>query len=316
MYNLDIANLMTCSTTPPSTLYPLTNITPGAIQNAITWTNQRYAFSVPKPCYYKEVINNVAKVSSNQIPGPASGVKGDPYTTTMELHYKVSAVTAAILTGKSDKGTQYNDAVDFKNGYIKFILSAGLLRENDEYACDSTSAASFLATVKLFGEKRYVWLPMLNGNGEQIRDFFLDNCQKDNVRDAILQNMRTAAAALKDIEIIEQHFADPKEHDQGVVLHALAGLSEAVESLKDADQLPKTPDTPARPDIRVVQEELGRAKHLILALESNAPEAMSQRQTDGKENRVRPLLNTYRYVAFSAAGSADCHGAQVGVNGP
>jgi hypothetical protein len=316
IYNLAISNLARCSGTSSVRLYPLTNISANAVKNAIAATNQRYAFSVPKPCYYKEIVINYSKISPNEITTPASQVKGDPYTTTTELHYMVNPVTAATLTGKSDGGAVYNDAVDFKNNYIRFTMSAGLLTANDEQICDSTSAASVLATVKLFGEKRYVWFPMLNGVGEQIKDFFNDGCQKDNTREAILKNMRTASVALDDIEVIERYVANPKGHEQGVVLHAIAGLSDAVESLKKADTLPRAPNTPARPDITVVREELERSKNLVLTLASRTLEGMSQDQTAAKETRVHPLLNTYRYVAFSAAGSADCHGSQVGVDGP
>jgi hypothetical protein len=316
-YNLEIVgfDLKNCDDTPSKAFpYALKDISPDAIKKAISSTNQRYAFSVPKPCYYREADNKFSKISPTPINTPADQVKGDPYTTTMELHYLVPTVTAAKLTGKSDKGTTYNDAVDLKNNYIQFIMSAGLLTQNDEQQCDSTSAASFLATVKLFGEKRYVWFPMLNPLGNQIKDFFQENCQKDNTREALLTNMQTASAALNDIEIIEQYIVDPKAHGQQTVLEALTRLSGAVESLKTADTLPKVPGSPARPEISVVREELERAKAFILNKQSS--KIASKDQTAAEEIKPPRLLNAYRYVVFSAAGSADCHGAQVGVNGP
>lgn len=308
-YDLAISNVQNCSASSSTHLFALTNIGTPAIRNALGATNQRYAFSLPKPCYYKEVDTKFSKISPAQIQPP---VVGDPYTTTMELHYIVSQVTAATLTGTPDQGGKpYNDAVDLKNNYIQFTMSAGLLTQNDEQDCDSTSAASFLATVALFGEKRYVWFPMLNSLGNQIKDFFLDNCQKDNVRQQILQNMKTAAGALEDIEVIERHIADPSKSGKDP-LQALRHLSGAVDSLKTADTLPKAPGTPLRPSLGVVTEELKTVETLLLDKSSNAAHV----QRGSHEPMRLPLLNTYRYVMFSAAGSADCHGAQVGVNGP
>jgi hypothetical protein len=325
-YNLDIQNLSACnSTTSNANLYHIDKIDSTKIRGAIAWKNSRYAFNLPKPCYYKEVFRNVEKISSTQINTNPDDVVGDTYTTTMELHYWVKAVTAATLTGTSDDGSnKYNDYVDFKNGTIKFIMSAGLLTANDEAACDSTSAASLLAAVKLFGEKRYVWFPMLSDFGQMgdprigNKGFFLEDCQKDNVRDQLLMNTRSASVALEDIELIEQYAALPRSADQGVVLHALAGLSNAVNSLKTAPSLPTKPGTPKRPDINAVQEEIRNAEHLILVLADKSLDTASKDRSLLQESRIEglSLKNAYRYIMFSASGSADCHGAQVGVDGP
>lgn len=282
-----------------------------AIDEAINAADRRYAFSLPKPCYYRERYHHFAKISGTEITTPDDQVVGDTYSTTVELHYSVSSITSAHITGTSDdKRTSYDDWLDFKGTQLQFIMAG--YSDNSDFDCDSTSASSFLDEIGLFGETRYVWFPYLDDSGDQAgnKGHYLNNCQTSNARKAIQRDAELARTALYDIKVVQLYAARPQAVSQQLALASLDDISTAVNSLNSASLLPRRPGDPERPAVLDVQRELSATRNMLLSLSRGDSPAGPQAPSSAPEKHEPVLHITYRFVMFSASGSGDCHGAQ------
>jgi hypothetical protein len=321
LYRIEIANSFTCdSTTSAAFPYQLTNIGDSAIANAIASTGKRYAFSIPKPCYYSEKEFTFSNISASPIVSSGSTTKGDHYSRLMELHYTVKPAADSTLTGQSDNGTVYNDSIGFRGNAIWVSMQTDTFGGDTDLDCDSTSAISFLNSLSLFGAKRYVWFPWLDTYGNQAgnQGYYLDDCQMDNNQRDIQNNMRLASSALDDIENIEQYFRHPDESLRKKTEEALSRLTTMVKALQGATSLPRLPGILARPTIKDVTSEINFVTAKLLKNEKSIRTTDSHKIAPLNSQLSRPkvlLSKTYDYFLLSAAGSADCHGAQISVNG-
>lgn len=299
-------------TSSDAALYHI-DVSAAAVQNAITAKNMRYAFSLPKPCYYKYKDRSISKVSDTQITTPYDQVVGDLYAMEMELHYTVTAVSSSALTGSSDAGKRYTDTINFNGKQIKFSLAADP-GANDDADCDTTSAGSFLALMDLFGLQRYIWFPFLNGSLQAGNmGYFVDGCEKDNVRSRIQSNMKVAKAGLDNIKILEAYIRQTAPNRPEEISRLLAAVNTAAESLRTATSLPARPQKGGRPDFEIVQQEIQKAKIYFTSEDLTVPRSEQKRTRQTESARPRFTLSK-KYFMYSAAGSGDCHAGQTGVN--
>jgi hypothetical protein len=127
------------------------------VDSAIGAKGNRYAVSVPKPCYYESYAESRSKVSPNGITPQTTDAN---YTTWMILHYKVKGTmpAPASLIEKPDVGVQGSSPVDFSsnvnNSNTKAISIVIFLDEDPDRKCDQQSADVFDQTTDLLNLKR------------------------------------------------------------------------------------------------------------------------------------------------------------------
>jgi hypothetical protein len=312
IYALNIARLTTCATTSSKVSpYRIKGVSDTAIKQALAKSGSRYAILLPKPCYYTEKESSVSKISESPITSSSSSVKGDPYTTSAVLHYFISSPNGgAVLTGKSDDGTQtYNDQIPYRTS-IRIRMQADSQFGDTDLYCDSTSAQSFLDEVNLFGRSRYVWFPYLNDDGNQAgnQGYYLDDCQKGPTLAAIQSDMKAALFATEKIQIVEGYFSrrSPKKEAQ----EALSDLVRAVNSFKSASFKRQRKGDPAMPTLEAANTELATAQKKMESLTDP-----TEKGVEKEDEASTPVLpKTSQYVNMYSPGSADCHGAQTSIN--
>jgi len=150
------------------------NVAPTDILTAIQTPNNRYAISLPQPCYFETYSDSRAIVSSSTI----SDLNGEQrYTTWTKFHYWVAkSITGADSSGASD-ATAANplpSRVRFSTGpnpprseALTIVLYD--LIDQEDFDCDSHSATFFDASVvDLWNQKGLFRLfPELDGGHNQ-----------------------------------------------------------------------------------------------------------------------------------------------------
>lgn len=320
-YSLDVSKLSGCGYHPPTSayLYPAT-VTPTTIRNVIdyrsrTISTHRYTFSLPKPCYY------TAEDTGRSRMGTPPVTKSTPETTSSTwtaLHYKVSAIVPATLKGSSDDDLfTYDDHIAFGSNTggsahaVSIVLPAPTSGSDPE--CDSHSYEAFQQTVQLFNATDVdAVFPELSPDGSQ-KSTYSDNCfgagyisalaRKRNYVDPGTHTEETAGQILVKIELVEAFIDKPTKQDVTVT----NGFFKLVDSYLQqgwGDALP--------PDVKNELKKTKDCLHDLAGLANAAPAEFGNRPAACVKDS---LARTEDLVVPFTAGSGDCHGGGLNING-
>jgi hypothetical protein len=319
-YKLDIGNPAgSCDETKPqgsevpANLFPLkqfTTIDPGTIKSVIEKKKggARYAISLPKPCYYSTEDTAYSIISANPIKTPAVDGEGTAFTTKMVLHYFVTTVTPATLSLTPDVGTASTSPVPFKNNKIEIEIRADMLPGNDD--CDTMSADAFGKEIGLFTSTQnfYLWFPDMDENGYQVGNdatSYSVGCENEMLFAATVSgsDRKLAAKIRAEIKEVEAYFRrqNPSESERRATRHKLEDIEKSINAFP-ANKLSQGPFN--KRALMEANQELEIAKKQI-----ENKDAQKEKAFNGR------LPQTAQYNSYFTTGSADCHGAQTGIDG-
>jgi hypothetical protein len=310
IFKLDINNRVyssKISSTNPYRLQETTNIAvdiKGVVEPTIYGPSiPRYAISLPKPDYYTTYSGAYGNGTSQSIvsnqPIINSGGATD-YTTWMVLHYAVSGVAAAKLTGTSDDGSvTHNDDIQFVSstgGSTLGISIVSMAKDNLGYwMCDSYSYDSFTHTKLLWGGLLlYALFPSVDSMGVQTRGDFHYNCSQVMTK-GFLEARLKYRETLDEIQLIREYLESPTESRREQTLRDFSSVKDALNALFNE----VLPEDIGR-DFDVVNRQLDAVgRNPGKATDSQAEQALTQ-----IAKAVRPFT----------AGGGDCHEAQLSIN--
>ncbi len=312
-YRLDIANLAApCDRTTllgsevPANVFPLNNINPSVIQGAIQNPGSRYVISLPKPCYYSTEETSYSIISPTPITISATDAEGKAYTTMMILHYFLTAAAPATLTLMPDGGATSTSAVQFENNKIGIEIRADVLPGDD--LCDTMSAESFDKEIDLFtmSQKFYLWFPDMDGNGDQLgnKGHYSDGCQNQMSFAAAVteQDRKLAVKTLADIKDVQTYFKrqNVSESETHAAQQKLRNIQKSINGFP-ANKSSKEPFN----------------KRALSEANQELDTVMKQIEIKKAQNKTFNVQfsKTLQYDFFFTPGSADCHGAQTGIDG-
>src|SRR5262249_39480153 len=177
-----------CDANQHSKLLPFATaqVTPNAVLDAIKSPNNRYAISLPMPCYFETYLDARAIVSSSTITDPRNDQR---YTTWLKFHYRVEmSVKNATFSGIVDTtGPIRPYAILFSNSpkppkseALTIVLYDDT--DDEEYDCDGHSAAFFDASVvHLWKQTYYRLFPQLDYGHNQTGTYDL-TCNQNSAR--------------------------------------------------------------------------------------------------------------------------------------
>jgi hypothetical protein len=317
-YKLDLASRAgSCDATKPqgsevpANLFPLrkfTTIDPSTVKDVIEKAGSRYAISLPKPCYYSTEDTAYSIISPTPIPALTVDGEGTAYTTKMVLHYFVTAVAPATLTLTPDGRATSTSPVQFKNNRIEIEIRADMLPGNDD--CDTMSADAFSKEIQLFTstQKFYMWFPDMDENGYQVGnkgDSYSDGCQNEMLFAATVSDTdrKLAAKIRAEIKDVEAYFKrqNPSESERRATRHKLQNIQKSINAFP-ANKSRKDPFN----------------KRALIDANQELDNAMKQFEIKKTQNEKAfnvQFSKTLQYDFFFTTGSADCHGAQTGIDG-
>lgn len=296
-YHLDLKfDPANCDGNQHSTLLSFATVqtTPSAILNAINNPKNRYAISLPSPCYFETYLDARAIVS----PSTINDSKGDQrYTTWLKLHYRVdTSVMNATFSGKADtSGTVSPYPVMFSTSPHPpkgEALTVVLYDDTDpeDYECDIHSAAFFDASVvDLWKQTLFRLFPQLD-NGHNQTGTYDFTCNQVPGKTAIMVHERTRAQFREQISSIREALrnSDARAIQQGTD-QLKKELREAV-----GKQLP-----------RAIDNDLATVRRIVGFLQEDKANKFQAINAD-------VYLRLTEYIL--TAGRTDCHSMQVNVN--
>jgi hypothetical protein len=316
VYRLDIATGQcpgSAATVNPAKPYRIPeagqpNITAAVIAKAINGkAGQRYAVSLPKPCSYESKGTALAKISPSQITTTAAATKGDSYTTSMVLHYKVSTSTPAKLTSTPDQGSASSESLPFQSNVISIVLASSEDAERiNGPECDSVSAMSFVAQTRLFLVSRYIWVPNDQGT-------FKDQCKLGPNISGLEKQFDLGLSVMAQVTRFQEA---AKNRAAGQDLSGMLDrISTDVKAFKpDALLVPRKTYVDAASYQRMVDEI--RAAKTELKNEPRVRPMDKQRNEHSQDQAATKLTETQKYFsALFSPGTGDCRGSQTGING-
>lgn len=300
-YYLEIPNLVHCTAvqSPPDTFN--IPVPMDKIKLAVDGPGQRYAFSLPVPCSYEAYMHSESRIDTNAISlDPAAGTPKKKYTTWMVLHYQVSTVADATLSGHSDDNTRsFHDSMSFtKLGHFAPAISIVLGSQDplgSDSDCDGMSGHSVKDAASVFGQVVHTQFPEVIQGTQS--DTYLDYC----VDATQLLDKKTLGLVLLDIDQVESVL---RTRERSRVPYANETLTRIRDTIKlDRKKLPPEVDQELK-DIKKELDRLSAAKNDALQSHADKGEGMQ---------KVRSLVQTQYYSIKTAAGAGDCRGSQLNV---
>jgi hypothetical protein len=305
-YYVNIDNLTpnACGTPPPdarpAVTYPLPVPDPTIIQNLVKGPGPRYAFSLPIPCYYESYVDAHAKIDKNPI---GSHMKDNDYAIWTILHYSVSSVGQAHLTGTPDGSPtpvdlplQFVQTEPDLSPAISIVMGAKSPFDTD-LPCDSASVVSVKAEAHLFQQDLHAQFPELVGTGGMaIQSYhYIDSC-----KDAIKRLLKAADAtrARNDIDRVEAYLRDQNPDRKNDTRAAVRNIIEILQTIG-----------PLPPQVRTELANTG----LLDDAEISGNQKL--RPGPGATLGAHTLTLTRAYVGAFTPGAGDCRAAQLNVNG-
>jgi hypothetical protein len=285
-----------CDGNQHSTLLSFATVqtTPSVILSAINNPQNRYAISLPRPCYFETYLDARAIVSGSTI----NDSKGDQrYTTWLKFHYRVeTSVKSATFSGKVDTtGAISPYPVTFspsphppKGEALTMVLYDDT--DPEDYECDIHSAAFFDASVvNLWKQTAFRLFPQLDNGHNQSGTYDL-TCNQIPGRTAMMVHEPTRAHFRERISSIREALrsSDPKAIQQGA--------DRLEEEIKETagKQLPKA-----------IDDDLITVRRIVGFLQEDKANKFQAINAD-----VYLRLTEYIFTA----GRTDCHSMQVNVN--
>jgi hypothetical protein len=296
-YYLDIPNI-SCTRTPmpPSGItFPIKALA-GNIKNAVDGPANRFAFSLPLPCSYESYIPSNSRLSPNTITGNETP---GAYTVWMKLHYKVSNVSSATLTGNSDdKSIMLGSGITIqftKLGSdppaISIVLGSTEPLDSSS-RCDSTSVRSVKDEAMVFNKMLHAQFPEVRRGG-QTTTYYADCIDATQ-----LLEKNDLGLLLTDVEAVESYLKSLAPEKLTSASQGLTRITTRLERL-------------SRPLPSEVKQELAAAQEKL-----NPPLNPNQQSIPAQRDEAQKLLklDQVRYYGTSASpGAGDCRGAQLSV---
>jgi hypothetical protein len=289
--NYDIDFQTTCSApAPPPNTFKISGVPTPDVKTLIAGPGNRFSISLPAPCSYSSARRSRAKIDT-KLP---IGTGETDYTTWMVLHYKVSNIPRALVTGSSDDLTvaYKSKPVGFKNinsanpAAISIVLGSDEPYDTDP-ECDSTSNVSVRDAGALFKKVLHAHYPTIS-NGKQT-DIYSPNC----VDASIMLEKHLSVQLLHELDVVEAYFTSPNTTHLADAEGALTKLKETLNSL-------------GKPPDNVIRE----LDSIRLHEKSNSASLPGNVKTSAT---LPKAPQTKMYVQMLTAGAGDCRGAQFDV---
>jgi hypothetical protein len=274
------------------------------VSDALGAKGNRYAISLPKPCFYESYSDVRVKVKNGQI-SEQDGEKS--YTIWMVLHYTVpDTMQSALLNGPPDAAGSppYKDfPVKFDNSTvpptataISLVMYFGSVA-NEDFACDRYSAHLFDVDQHLWQLKKlsYRLFPELNATRAQTHRYNHDvtKCPQTELNDFPEPMIHSLADVLGNIDSVRRFLK------AGKIPEAQKALSEVEAQgalFWAAGQVPQ-----------VVKDDFKNSEDVLKELTKN-----SERRSNVDFDK---FLSITEKEYERNPGRADCHKMQVSVNG-
>jgi len=264
----------------------------------------RYAISLPEPDYYTTYKGSYGDGLSQSIVAAQhitanSNTPPGMYTTWMVLHYWTSAAVPAILKDPAGKLTPYAFA---NNGYALGVsIVMGVPGMGSQSTCDSLSSDSFGKSKNLWNLPLYARFPSETDgiHGVQnIGDFHYDCNEAGTVA----------------VEEAQQEFRKAQDNESAT-LEYIRGLRSQLDS---AGLQPRNADLlPVRSAVAALY--FGPVPQDVIQNIDCVEEFLNHKPPSACPNATKQAAQTYLddigvIVRKKAAGSTDCHEAQIIVN--
>lgn len=312
-YRIDVYNISACtnSATNDTSFFRLMNIdVANVISPMIKGPSARFAFSLPKPCYWTDVKAKRMKSRIQVNTLPSTSTAEGPYTTWTILHYSVSQVQPVLLSGTSDdKSISYKSNIDLtaRPGAIPSMSILMYGPENESYPndCDPVSVRSVHMAGALFKAGIHVWQPSIDAYGDQW--IYKPLCIDDEGDMKTIQITKTTTDLLTMVIQVER---TSRQADETELRKGLATLKEIEKKFMDfaeTQHLGRNAGFVKMQESEFTKAEY-RLKHLIETVHEKHDNSFDQ-------NLDEPLLPHATATLFMfTPGSGDCRGAQLAVN--
>jgi hypothetical protein len=312
IFKLDIGNrayISKASSSNPYRLQETANI-PVDVKTVIEpaiyrLSMSRYAVSLPKPDYYTTYVGSYGNGTSQSIISTQTIINSGgatDYTTWMVLHYAVTSVAPAKLTGTSDDGSvTHSDDIPFVSssvgGTTLGISIVTMAKDNFSYwMCDSYSHDSFNQKKMLWGGLAlHSLFPSVDLMGHQKPGDFHYNCAQI-LTQRFLNARDNYRSTLDEVQQIREYLENLAEGERNQALKNVATVRDALKALFNED-LPKDIED----DFTIVNKQL-----------DTPPSGRNPRATSPRAEEA--LTQIAKAVYGFTAGGGDCHTAQFSIN--
>jgi hypothetical protein len=280
----------------------ITTSTATAVSAAIGATGKRFALSVPRPCYFENFVDARSIIDTRPI---TNSNHENSYTTWMVLHYTLpTTAKSTLLNGAPDlSGTPFNNyPVMLKNGSsarpalaVSIVLYFAMDVAED-FICDKYSAAFFDASEQFWGltSPHYRLFPQIDPTTKaqtHIYNYDVKKCSQKFQGARGMSMPHGSFDFLGSIALVRNSLRDSKPRE------ALTALDQVrIQAARVWGQ--HTPES--------VINDLKSAKKTINSSMNNPA---------GLKVVADQVLVTTETVYRKAPGRADCHKAQISING-
>jgi len=270
-------------------------VSPNDVLSVINSPNNRYAISLPKPCYFETYLDARSIVSAT----PIKDASGDRrYSTWLKFHYRVAtSVTSASFGGNSDASGMISpypipfnaSAHPPKSQALTVVLYDE--KDPEDYDCDSHSAMFFDASVVGLWKQTGVFrlFPELDGGHNQSGAYNL-TCSQIPGKSGMIASTPDRAWFLEQIGSIRNAL---RSSDIGGIERGVSKLKEGLAQVL-GNRFPLAIDD----DLAAVS----RIKNFLQQDKANKFQAINADE----------YLRVTEYIV--TAGRTDCHSMQINVN--